>query len=252
VNAAERAAALTVRCGLPGCDQPPGEPCVSTADSKFQRDNPHYNRWARGLQATSQQLAELASARQELDQARGRAHTSVVTLSQEVVRLQGQLAAARAEIAQLRVEYGLDREKSRRSGCPNPITDEGAPTMTTTNPGGEGGSVPKNIARAADNFEEIQAVPAGKRLALDWTPWMGDWFVSSSPRNGNSNAEGQWDQWVDLAIGILKDQLTALVRPEAHAAAQALATFGFYSEANRCLTDGELNQRFGHADDTDG
>lgn len=132
MNAAERAAALTVRCGSPGCDQPPGEPCVSTVDGKFQRDNPHYNRMARGLQATSQQRAELASARQELEQTRG------------------QLAAARAEIAQLRVEYGqardaLDREKSRRSGCPNPIT-EGAPTMTTTNPGGEGGSTPVDAA----------------------------------------------------------------------------------------------------------
>lgn len=110
---------------------------------------------------------------------------------------------------------------------------------------------PDNIARAVANYEEIQAVPAGKRLALDWAPWMGDWFVSSSPRNGNTNAEGQWDQWVDLAIGILKDPLTALARPEAHAAAQGLMTCNFYSEANRYLTDEELIQRFGDPAPTD-
>lgn len=104
---------------------------------------------------------------------------------------------------------------------------------------------PHNIQRAADNFDPIGAVPAGKRCALDWAPWMGDWFVSSSPRNGNSNAEGQWDHWVDLAIGILKDPLTELVRPEAHAAAKDLPTHGFYSGANRSLTDEELNTRFG-------
>lgn len=106
---------------------------------------------------------------------------------------------------------------------------------------------PANIQCAADLYEEIQAVPAGRRCALDWAPWMGDWFVSSSPRNGNSNAEGQWDHWVDLAIGILKDPLTAIVRPEAHAAAADLATHDFYSEANRHLTDDELNARFGQA-----
>ena len=105
-------------------------------------------------------------------------------------------------------------------------------------------TIPPTLQRAMNGYDEIQAIPAGKRLALDWAPWMGDWFVSSSPRNGNSNAEGQWDQWVDLAIGILKDPLTAIVRPEAHTAAQDLATCNFYSEANRTLTDAELAERF--------
>lgn len=103
------------------------------------------------------------------------------------------------------------------------------------------------LDQAADRYDEIEAVHAGKRCALDWAPWMGDWFVSSSPRNDNSNAEGPWDHWVDLAIGILKDPMTALVRPEAHAAAQALTTKGFYSEANRSLTDEELAERFKEA-----
>lgn len=103
------------------------------------------------------------------------------------------------------------------------------------------------LNKAADEYEEIQAVPAGKRCAVDWAPWMGDWFVSSSPRNGNSNAEGPWDHWVDLAIGILRDPMTAIIRPDAHAAVQALATNNFYSEANRNLTDADLAERFKEA-----
>ena len=46
----------------------------------------------------------------------------------------------------------------------------------------------EKLDRRAQNFEEVEAAHAGKRCALDWAPWMGDWFVSSSPRNGNSNA----------------------------------------------------------------
>src|SRR4051795_2002407 len=102
-----------------------------------------------------------------------------------------------------------------------------------------------DIQHAADNFIEIGAVNGGKRCAVVWAPWMGDWFTSHSPRNDNSNAEGTWDHWVDLAIGILKDPLTGIVRPEAHAAAAGLATFDFYSESNRTLTDDELAARFG-------
>lgn len=104
---------------------------------------------------------------------------------------------------------------------------------------------PANITRAAEGFDEIEVVHAGKRCAVAWAPWMGDWFVSSSPRNGNSNAEGQWDHWIDLAIGVLKDPLTALVRPEAHEAVRRLITNDFYTETNRDLTDDELNARFG-------
>lgn len=100
------------------------------------------------------------------------------------------------------------------------------------------------IKQAADDFEEIETIQAGKRCGVQWTPWMGDWFTSWSPRNGNSNAEGPWDHWVDLAIRILQDPLTEKVRPEAHALAQKLQHCDFYSETKRDLSEGELRERF--------
>ena len=93
-------------------------------------------------------------------------------------------------------------------------------------------------------FDGQQVHESGKRCGLEWAPWMGDWFHSYSPRNSNSHAEGPWDHWVDLAIHILQDPLTELVRPEAKAAVAELKTFDFYSEGNRDLTDDELTLRF--------
>lgn len=40
--------ALTARCGLPSCNREPGERCVNVIDGA-PRDEPHWNRWARGL-----------------------------------------------------------------------------------------------------------------------------------------------------------------------------------------------------------
>ncbi len=93
--------------------------------------------------------------------------------------------------------------------------------------------------------EEIAVHEGGKRCGLTWAPWMTDWFVSYSPRNGNSNAEGTWDHWVDLALHILRDPLTGIVRPDAHRAVAGVAPVGFYSESNRRLTADELWERFG-------
>jgi hypothetical protein len=93
-------------------------------------------------------------------------------------------------------------------------------------------------------FEEVPAVSSGKRCGVQWAPWMGDWFTSWSPRNSNSNAEGQWDHWVDLAINILQSRLTEIVRPEAHDVAKQLAAIGFYTETGRTLTEDELEQHF--------
>ncbi len=96
----------------------------------------------------------------------------------------------------------------------------------------------------AQYFQTIPIVGGAKRAGVQWTPWMGDWFNSWSPRNGNSNAEGTWDHWVNLAIKVLQDPLTELVRPDAHAAVTDLPTFDFYDESKRELTEDELIARF--------
>jgi hypothetical protein len=80
---------------------------------------------------------------------------------------------------------------------------------------------------------------------MERSEWMGDWFMSYSPRNDNSNAEGQWDQWVSLALQILQHPATRLVRPEAHAAVQELDPKRFYSEVERGLTEEEVVELFG-------
>ena len=94
------------------------------------------------------------------------------------------------------------------------------------------------------DYEEVPAVQAGKRCGVQLTPWMGDWFTSWSPRNGNNNAEGPWDHWVDLAIKILRDPMTELVRPDAHRAVKSLKPRDFYSDCDRALTADELAKRF--------
>jgi hypothetical protein len=103
---------------------------------------------------------------------------------------------------------------------------------------------PDQITNAAERFEEIPAIKSGKRCGVQWTPWMEDWFTSWSPRNDNNNAEGPWDHWVDLAIRILQDPLTAIVRPEAHKTVQGLQAADFYTETKRDLTEAELVERF--------
>ncbi len=92
-------------------------------------------------------------------------------------------------------------------------------------------------------YEEMPVASSGKRCGVQWTPWMGDFFTSWSPRNSNNNAEGPWDHWVDLALHILRDPLTAIVRPEAYAAVGDVSPVGFYTETGRDLTDEELMTR---------
>lgn len=95
-----------------------------------------------------------------------------------------------------------------------------------------------------EDYEYVEAIKAGKRLGMRWAPWMGDWFTSWSPRNDNDHAEGYWDQWVDLALKILQDPMTKIVRPDAHEAVAEVPVCNFYSEANRVLTAEELAARF--------
>lgn len=85
----------------------------------------------------------------------------------------------------------------------------------------------------------------GKRLSIERSEWLNDWFVSHSPRNSNSNAEGPWDHWVDLAIQILQHPATELVYPEAHAAVKDVVSRNFYSGTGRDLTQTECDELFG-------
>lgn len=95
-----------------------------------------------------------------------------------------------------------------------------------------------------NDYEEVSVINAGKRCGVQWQPWMDDWFTSWSPRNSNNNAEGPWDHWVDLAIQILQDPMTAIVRPDAFEAAKQLTAIEFYDEVGRDLTEAELAARF--------
>lgn len=96
----------------------------------------------------------------------------------------------------------------------------------------------------ARRFEYVDANVAAKRLGIRWAPWMGDWFVAWSPRNDNTHAEGEWDQWVDLAIQILQSPLTELTRPAAHEAVQGLGTENYYTGSKRYLEPDELQHHF--------
>lgn len=59
----------------------------------------------------------------------------------------------------------------------------------------------------------IYAVGAAKRLAVEESDWLPDWYVSASPRNSNSHAEGLWCHWVHMARLILADERTAAQMP---------------------------------------
>lgn len=98
-----------------------------------------------------------------------------------------------------------------------------------------------------DEYEEqyIMGIKSSKRASIRWTPWMGDWFVSHSPRNGNENAEGTWDHWVQVALSILQHPATEIVRPEAHEAVAGVPNTDFYDESARELTDEEVEALFG-------
>ena len=98
-----------------------------------------------------------------------------------------------------------------------------------------------------NEYEEqrIRGINGSKRASIVWTPWMGDWFVSHSPRNGNKHAEGTWDHWVQVALSILQHPATEIVRPEAHEAVSGVPNTDFYDESARKLTDEEVEALFG-------
>ncbi|KQO50615.1 hypothetical protein [Sphingomonas sp. Leaf257] len=64
-------------------------------------------------------------------------------------------------------------------------------------------------------------IEAGRRLGVERSEWLTGWFTSWSPRNDNSNAEGNWSEWVKLAhaiIGYNREAIAALTAtPASHA-----------------------------------
>lgn len=98
-------------------------------------------------------------------------------------------------------------------------------------------------------LEEPVVFAAAKRCGMTWAPWMGDWFVAYSPRNGNTHSEGTWEHWVTLAQLILTDPLTEIVRPDVYLSVPPPPRR--YDESDRRLTDGELEKRFRPEVDSD-
>lgn len=92
------------------------------------------------------------------------------------------------------------------------------------------------------DYEEEPVIEAGKRCGLQWTPWMGDFFTSWSPRNSNNLAEGPWDHWVDLALHILAHPFTQIVRPDAYR--DTPKPLDLYDATARRLTSDELLAQF--------
>jgi hypothetical protein len=72
---------------------------------------------------------------------------------------------------------------------------------------------------------------AGKRCGMQRCDWMSDWFVSWSPRNNNSNAEGPWHHWANLAAMILSDPRTEAVAPDLYRP-DLKPNWSMYAEAN--------------------
>ena len=54
-----------------------------------------------------------------------------------------------------------------------------------------------------ESSDPREYIEAGRRLAVRRSEWLDEWWVSHSPRNSNSNAEGAWEEWVALAKRII-------------------------------------------------
>lgn len=105
----------------------------------------------------------------------------------------------------------------------------------------KGGGDETSWRKTLSGYDEKPMLDAAKRLGVAWTPWMGDWFVSWSPRNSNNNAEGTWEHWITLAQLILNDPMTAIVRPEVYQAVPVPPKR--HAGTDRMLTDAELETR---------
>jgi hypothetical protein len=49
-------------------------------------------------------------------------------------------------------------------------------------------------------------IEGGYRCALRESEWLSNWWVGTSPRNGDdAQVEGEWEDWVNLAHQILAE-----------------------------------------------
>ena len=91
----------------------------------------------------------------------------------------------------------------------------------------------------------VSGIRGAKRCSILRPGWMGDWFTSYSPRNSNSNAEGPWAHWVQLALGILQHPATAEQRPDIAEAVKGLENTDYYSEGP-VFGDADIERLFGN------
>lgn len=97
-------------------------------------------------------------------------------------------------------------------------------------------------------MDEVTVFQAAKRCGIRWCPWMGDWFNSWSPRNGNENAEGAWHHWANLAAFILSHPATKEVAPELYRP-DLKPNHGMYVDGNK-LSDEQVKEFFASSEST--
>lgn len=60
-------------------------------------------------------------------------------------------------------------------------------------------------------------IDGGRRCAVRKSEWMDDWWVGTSPRNGDgASVEGPWEDWVTLARAILELDATPTEEPRSY------------------------------------
>lgn len=91
--------ALKVQCGLGGCERPPGEPCVNSADGRGPRDEPHWNRVAR-----ARRLGDVSTAEWRAVMGMPPLMPGGESTSARLRQVQADLAASQADLTRVTAE----------------------------------------------------------------------------------------------------------------------------------------------------
>lgn len=97
--------ALEATCGLGTCRAAPGEPCVDSVDDQAPRDEPHWNRVVRGMQATASPPIGSTSAQLRQTQ------TALAASQADLTRVEEKFLEALHELAHVR--YARDMATTR-------------------------------------------------------------------------------------------------------------------------------------------